>query len=200
MPGEIESISRLKYSLLFSLISILILLSLTCDIKNTYQDDQSPTGVNIKTITPQGEILSSQIYITDYEDRDVIIEDSVSGVLIQLQPGIYDLKIVCREEMKWLDDIEVEEFEVFSRKVVLPNAQIIIHCEDSEKESLSLPVYIYKSGIYDKAINSGWSDERLNVPPGIYDIEVFSEGESIWISEIELNDEELYNHTEVFKR
>lgn len=189
---------RINRRYIVFLISIFLII-FACDVKQEYMGNEPITGLRITTITSDDETLPSRVYITNSEDRDVIIKEGVGGVLITLQHGTYDIKIVCREEVKWLDNMSIEETETINRKIIFPNAEILVHCEDSNNDDLSLPVYVYKSGQYDKPVNSGWSDERLDLPPGKYDIEIYCEGKSKFIKGITLKDEQLYQHQEIFK-
>jgi len=179
------------------LYSITLLILSTCDLKKEYIGDEPTTGLNLKTTTPDGEILSSTIFITECEDRDIIIKEGLSGTLTLIEPGTYDIKITTRDQTKWLDDITIVEFETYSRTITFPNGKILVHCEDEMGNILNVPVYIYRSGDYENPLNTGWSDEHLNLPPGTYTIEIYHKGESTLVENVEVKDGETSTIEEV---
>jgi hypothetical protein len=183
---------------LLIILAFFSIISLNCnDLKKESYGSEEITGINISTITSDEIPLNSKIFITEKDKTDIILKTGVSGTTIQIPSGNYDIRIVCRDKIKWLKDIEVKDTEILSRIVVIPNSKIIIHCIDDNENAISLPVNVYESDMYNKPVNCGWSDEIIDVPPGSYDIEIFRKGDSFFIKDIYLEDGETYKKTEI---
>lgn len=120
---------------------------------------------------------------TDAE-REKAVTDGVVNTPLEIQPGVYDIKVALETDEKWFNGVEIVSRQSNILELA-PPGRIWIYGRDEAGEPLSASFAVYADGEREKETAVGRLNETVDLPAGAYDVKIGLEPE-VWYKAIKI--------------
>jgi hypothetical protein len=115
-------------------------------------------------------------------ERETPVTNGVVNTPLEIQPGVYDIKVVLETDETWFNGVEIVSRQNKILELSQPG-RIWIYGKDEAGEPLSVAFTVYADG--EKETIVGRLDETVDLPAGTYDVKIGLEPE-VWYKGIKI--------------
>jgi Ca-activated chloride channel family protein len=132
--------------------------------------------IRIKAVNDAGENLYVSVTAFRAGTREEISGTSTTHPVLTLLQGNYDIRVYCDDTQSeaWLRGVIVKAGEEQDKEVLFTFGEVLVHVLGPDNAAHYASVRALKPGTDEEVYGASSANARLILPPGTYDIEVYS--------------------------
>ncbi|RMF92621.1 MAG: hypothetical protein D6734_11905 [Candidatus Schekmanbacteria bacterium] len=128
----------------------------------------------IATKKTNGEVIDCKVIAYTKDNHIDQVAEGISGLDMYLKEGTYDIKIDWRGNMKWINDVKVEQGKKFTDTVVFPTGKLLVKSINKDKTPAAASILVVPDRDPDKGLEVSRNEDG-------YITQLFVLGEKIQI-------------------
>ena len=139
--------------------------------KSTVIELPPPGRLEIWGTNAEGGPTSIPFTVYARGEREKPVTESYVNIPIEIQPGVYDIKVALESGEVWFDAVEIISRQ--SKVIELPPpGRLLVFGNDAAGKPLAASFTVYTGGERGKKATVRQVNETVDLPPGIYDVRV----------------------------